>query len=174
MAEYGQSGVLKLYREMMKHGILPSRVTILVLLTVCSHAGLLEEGEKLFDDMCGVYKLSPTLEHYTCMIDLFSRAGHFDKAVAMIEDIAPSDRLQMLTVVLSACREWANVDLGKWAFESSMELDEKYAFPYVCMGNIYVVAGMQAEADEIEALRIRNGAWKMPRYCWWNNTSKGS
>ena len=77
MAEYGQSGVLKLYREMMKHGILPSRVTILVLLTACSHAGLLEEGENLFDDICGVYKFNPTLEHYTCIIDLFNSARDF-------------------------------------------------------------------------------------------------
>ena len=102
MAEYGQSGVLKLYREMRKQGILPSPVTILVLLTACSHAGLLEEGEKLFDDMCGVYKLSPTLEHYTCMIDLFSRAGHFHKIKSLFDNLSSSlDHLPLYLAILT-------------------------------------------------------------------------
>ena len=132
MAEYGQSGVLKLYREMRKQGILPSPVTILVLLTACSHAGLLEEGEKLFDDMCGVYKLSPTLEHYTCMIDLFSRVGCLEKAKDLLDNVfSSSDRRALCLTLLGRCHKSGNVVLGRWAFEHAAKLDEKSADVYV-------------------------------------------
>ena len=83
---YAQSGqantVLDLYRRMRGQGIVPNVVTFTGLLTACSHSGLLKEGEILFDEMCVVYGLVPSVEHYTCMIDLFGRAGCFDKVKA--------------------------------------------------------------------------------------------
>lgn len=33
----------------------------------------------------------------------------------------------------------------------------------------YAATGMRDEADEIEALRIKNGAWKLPGWCWWTD-----
>ena len=40
------------------------------------------------------------------------------------------------------------------------------------MGNIYAAAGMQEEASEIEAQRLKNGAWSIPRCCWAIDASK--
>jgi hypothetical protein len=34
-----------------------------------------------------------------------------------------------------------------WAFEQSLQLNEKCAGAYICMENIYVASGMQAEAE---------------------------
>jgi pentatricopeptide repeat protein len=30
------------------------------------------------------YGITPTMEHYSCMVDLFGRAGHFDEALDFI------------------------------------------------------------------------------------------
>ena len=139
---------------MKKQGIAPNLVSFLVLLSACSHAGLLEEGEMLFNDMCDIYSLTPMLEHYACMIDLFGRAGRFEKAEALLDKVAPSGRLPLFLAILGACLKWVNVKLGRWAFEQSLELDETCSAIYVCMGNIYAAAGMHKEADEIEACRV--------------------
>ena len=161
---YAQLGngdiVVTLFDSMIREEVKPSLVTFTVVLNACSHGGLLKEGEKLFDDMCGVYKLNPTLEHYTCMIDLFSRAGHFHKIKNLFDNLSSSlDHLPLYLAILGACKKWVNVELGRWAFEQSLKLDVKCASAYVGMRNIYSESGMQIESDKVEALRVQNEAW---------------
>ena len=109
LAGYAQLGeterALDLFNDMVSEGTVPDVVTFLVLLSSCSHAGRVEEGQMLFDDMENVYCLKPTLEHYACMVDLFSRAGHFEKAMVAIEKVPPSDCLQLWLNLLGACRK---------------------------------------------------------------------
>ena len=113
----------------------------------------------LLDEMCFIYYLTPELEHYACMIDLFTRAGHFDKAKRLLDEVPSYDRLTLYLVILSGCRKWVNVELGRWAFEQSLKLDVKCASAYVGMRNIYSESGMQIESDKVEALRVQNEAW---------------
>ena len=60
-------------------------------LNVCSYRGLEEEGQALFLNMSTKYGLNPSLECYSCMIDLFAHAGHLEKAVRLIQDMPSSD-----------------------------------------------------------------------------------
>jgi pentatricopeptide repeat protein len=146
--------------------IAPDEVTFLVLLTACSHAGLVKEGEKLFDAMRVFHRLDPTLKHYTCMIDLFGRAGHFDKAKAVLEKVPHA---ALFLSMLNACRKWRNVNLGRWAFEQLVRLDRDCATAYVCMGNVYAAAGMQTEA--IRITDSKNKAWNKTSECWWTDSN---
>ena len=152
MAGFAQLGepalVLRLLMKMLSEGIVPDSVTFLVLLSVCNHAGLLKEGAQVFDDMCVVYGLTPTLEHYTCVTDLFVRAGHFAKANYFLEKTSTSDNLPLFLTILGACHKWVNMKLGRWAFQQSVMLDENCTSAYVCMTNMYAAADMHA--DEIE------------------------
>jgi pentatricopeptide repeat protein len=178
IAGYGQLGQAKMaleaYSRMKSEDIAPNSVTFVILLNSCSHAGLIREGENIFDEMCIFYRLSPTLEHYTCMIDLFGRAGHFEKLQALLLNAipCPGHYLPFFKNILGSCRKWRNVKLGRWAFEKSMQLDARCGAAYVCMRNIYATAGMQAEADRIEALRAKNKASKIEKCCWWAEADK--
>jgi pentatricopeptide repeat protein len=155
-AQLGQANIaLDLYRRMRSEGIFPNSVTFIVLLNACSHAGLVKEGEKLFDEMCLHYHLSPTLEHYTCMINLFGRAGHFEKVKLLLDKVSDLDHLLLVLTILGACKEWKNVELGRWAFDKCMHLDENCVGAYICMQNLYLSEGMHQEADGIEALRVK-------------------
>ena len=40
------------------------------------------------------------------------------------------------------CFKEGNVNLGEWAFEQSVEIDEKCVVAYVSMENLYATAGM--------------------------------
>ena len=150
IAGYANSGhadvVLRLYRRMtINECIVPNLITFIILLSACSHAGLVEQGEMLFNEMCFVYGLSPLLEHYTCMVDMFGRAGHFGKAEVLLDKVSHFGHLPLFLTTLGACRKWNNVKLGKWAFEQSLRLDDNCAPIYVCMENIYAAAAKQAE-----------------------------
>ena len=163
LAGYAQLGniekIFELYNSMLQDGIRPNRVTFLVLLTLCSHAGLISEGQLYFDTIYTVYHIAPTLEHYACMVDLFARAGDFEKAMTMIKKMSSCDYLPAWSSLLGACAKWGNVKLGRLAFEHSIRLDEKSAGAYVHMSEIYASAGMQEDADMINALKMRNGQW---------------
>jgi pentatricopeptide repeat protein len=150
------------YKMLIEAAVLPDFVTFIILLTTCSHGGLVDEGQLLLYDVVTLYSMKPTIEHYTCMVDLFGRAGRVDKAVAMLAKVPYSERLPMWLALLGACCKWANVDLGRWAFEQSVMLDEKCAIAYVCMGNIYAAVRMYKEAMGIEARRLEKGAWHSP------------
>ena len=106
------------FRRMRAEGIEPNPVTFVVLLNACNHGGLLEQGEKLFHKMIVFYGLIPTVEHHTCMVDLFSRAGNFERAKCFLLDDVP-----MLLAFLGACRTWVQVDLGRLAIEKIIQLD---------------------------------------------------
>jgi pentatricopeptide repeat protein len=130
-------GVFSSFTRMAAEGIRPDSVTFIVLLIACSHAGLVEEGKLYFDLMTDVYGLAPSLEHYTCMVDLLGRAGHLESAVRLIEKVAPRHRSQLWPILLGSCRKWENSKLGRWVFEHSVKLNGDDASSYVCMSNIY-------------------------------------
>lgn len=99
-----------------------------------------------FDSMTTIYSIIPTLEHCICMVDIFSRAGCFNKAMSIIKEAPGSDCLLLWSALMGACRKWVNVELGRRAFEHVVQLDEKFPAAYVYMSSIYAAAGMQEEA----------------------------
>ena len=145
-AQLGEANMaLNMYERMKAENFVPNLVTFTVLLTACSHAGLVGEGQKLFDEMRIDYHLTPTLEHYSCMIDLFGRAGHFDKAIGVIKRLPSSGYLPAWSALLGACRKWENVKLGRLAFEYAVKLDAKSAVPYFCMSSLYAASGIRRD-----------------------------
>jgi hypothetical protein len=79
------------------------------------------------------------------MIDLLTRAGHFSEATAVLGSLPSFEQLPLLLVFLGACQKWANLELAEWAFEKSLQLDEKCEIAYICMQNIYAMARMHAD-----------------------------
>ena len=172
MSGYAQMGeakiVLELFRQMKVEKVEPNVVTLLVLLTSCSHAGLVEEGQFIFYDMCFIYSLYPSLEHYTCMVDLFGRSGQLDKGKHVLDNVPSSDHLPLFMALLGACHKWVNVDLARWVFAQLQKIDRKHAASaYVSMRNIYAAASMQAMAGEIINLREKTKTLKTTGSCWW-------
>ncbi|KAH7284302.1 hypothetical protein KP509_34G047900 [Ceratopteris richardii] len=153
IAGYTQFGmtnfVFDLFNRMRKTFVEPNEVTFIVLLNACSHAGLVEEGKFFFKLMCTVYKITPTLEHYTCMVDLFFRAGDFNYALSLIERVPSSDYLLLWLSLLNASGRWANINVGELAFECAMQLDENCAATYAFTNNLYAAIGMQQEAGTL-------------------------
>jgi pentatricopeptide repeat protein len=156
---YGQEGegekALFYFEKMQCDGISPDAVTLLCVLSACSHSGMVEEGRKCFADITEKHGFAPDIQHKTCMVDLFSRAGLFDNAMKMIKEMAVID-YPLWCCVLDACQRWGNVQLGRLAFEEAIRLDSNDAAAYISMASIYMAAGLQEEAKKIEAMRMRN------------------
>ncbi|KAF2548076.1 hypothetical protein F2Q70_00020377 [Brassica cretica] len=76
---YGMLGegevALAWFKEMIRSGMEPDHVTMVAVLSACSHSDLVGEGERQFKKMQYVFGIHPRLEHYSCMVDLYCRAG---------------------------------------------------------------------------------------------------
>ena len=131
--------VLSLVSRMKRKGIQEDTITILSVLTSCSHAGLVDRGCEYFRDVRKENKAFLADEHYNCLIDIMARAGQLDKAIEVIESMPLQPKPMMWMALLGACRKWGNVELARYAFISVVELssDDKQATPFVLMSNIY-------------------------------------
>ncbi|KAI5081375.1 hypothetical protein GOP47_0004558 [Adiantum capillus-veneris] len=163
IAGYTQQGqckqALNCLERMGNEGLSPNSVTFSCVLNACSHLGLVEDGQTLFTTMIAEYGVEPVLEHYTCMVDLFGRAGHLGKAVEFIKLMPSYEYSAIWRALLGACRKWEDPIVGNWAFQQAIHIDKSDPAPYLLMSNIYAGAGMQEEAESIEAMRIENQAW---------------
>ena len=151
MAGFAQLGkdkiVFNLFEEMVGLGKDPDLVTLFIMLNTCSHRGLLDEGQMYFEIFSSRFGIIPTLKHFMCMIDLFCRAGHLNMVVATIQEMPYLANLTLWHSLLSACREWGDLELGEWAFRHATQLDNKDSGAYVLMSNISVAASRKEEAD---------------------------
>ena len=66
-----------------------------------------------------------------------------------------SDYLPVWLALLGACRKWANVKLGKLAFNQAVQLDNGYSAAYILMANIFAAAGMKEDAEMVEAMKFK-------------------
>ncbi|XWS45437.1 hypothetical protein CRYUN_Cryun15aG0136700 [Craigia yunnanensis] len=74
-------------------------------LVICkSYSGLVDEGKSLFDTIGRVHKLSPTTEHYGCMVDLLGRAGFME--ILIEEDLDYGGRYIHLANIHAAVGDW--------------------------------------------------------------------
>ncbi|KAK9175460.1 hypothetical protein WN944_027467 [Citrus x changshan-huyou] len=78
---------LEYFNSMQKEGFKPDGVSFTGALTACSHAGLIENGLRYFDIMKKIYRVSPRIEHYGCIVDLYSRAGRLEDALNVVENM---------------------------------------------------------------------------------------
>jgi pentatricopeptide repeat protein len=119
----------------------PCPIAFVNVLNVCNHGGWVEIGELCFREMVMEHRINPALEHYTCLIDLFCRAGQMSKAVALIDAVPAHPDLVMWHTLLGACLRQGHGELGKAAFEHAVCLNDMSPSSYVFLSNIVCVAG---------------------------------
>ncbi|KAH9735392.1 pentatricopeptide repeat-containing protein [Citrus sinensis] len=122
---YAQFGcgdeALKLFTRMRSLGVSPNLVTLVGVLTACSHVGLVEEGLHLYRIMENEYGIIPTREHCSCVVDLLARAGCVHEAEDFINQMACDADIVVWKSLLASCKTHGNVDVGKRAAENILK-----------------------------------------------------
>ncbi|MCO5561633.1 hypothetical protein L7F22_015254 [Adiantum nelumboides] len=145
MAAYAQHGhgklALQLFHSMENDRVQPNGHTFLSVLNACSHAGLVELGHQYLDSMKPKYGVTPTSEHYVCVVDLLGRAGQLAEAERFIRKmpLPPSGALWMS--FLSACRLHGSLEWGAVAAENVRKLEPQNLSAYIMLSNIYAALG---------------------------------
>lgn len=155
-----------LFEQMMHKEIRPNEVTFVGVLSACSHAGLLEEGNKYFRLMKEVYGIKPGVEHFTCMVDLYGRAGHLDKAKEFIHENGISHLTGVWKSFLSSCRLHKNIEMGKWVSETLLQLEPLDSGPYILLSNMCATSERWEEAAKMRSLMQQRRVNKVPGQSW--------
>ncbi|KAF5446884.1 hypothetical protein F2P56_032480 [Juglans regia] len=133
---------IELFKQMEKEeGKKLDHLSFTAVLTACSHAGLVEIGQSLFQLMQKKYWILPRLEHYACMVDLLGRAGKLAEAYDMIKGMPVEPDLFVWGALLGACRNHGNVDLAKVAAKHLSELEPDNAGNKLLLSNLYANTG---------------------------------
>ncbi|KAH7426112.1 hypothetical protein KP509_11G085300 [Ceratopteris richardii] len=125
------------FAQMMRNGNRPNKVTFASVLSSYNHEGQVNEGKSQFEAMTTMYGIIPEVEHYTCMIDLLSRAGQLEEAVVVANQMPFQSNLFVWHTLLSSARQWGNIDLGIYAFDNVLKLDVEDVSALTCMAYIY-------------------------------------
>eukprot|EP01018_Ginkgo_biloba_P007178 Gb_33575 [translate_table: standard] len=173
---YAQNGcskkAIQLFEQMLQADMKPDHITFVGVIAACSHAGLVEEGWRYFHSMSQDYGITPGADHYACMIDLLSRSGCLDEAEGLINNMPIEPDSIMWATLLSACRIYGNIELGKRAAEYLIELEPQNAGPYVMLSNLCAAAGRWDDVAMVRKLMKDRGVKKKPGYSWIQVSSK--
>ena len=148
---------LSIFSEMPIVRIEPDEVTFIGVLSACSHAGLVAEGQKYFEEMSSVYNLIPQTEHYGCMVDLLGRAGLINEAEDFIKNMPIEPDAFVWGALLGACRIHGKVELGESVMRKLLELEPERDGAYILMSNIYSSSNKWRDALKLrKAMKGKN------------------
>ncbi|KAL0662464.1 hypothetical protein Bca4012_099301 [Brassica carinata] len=155
------------FEKMIHSGLQPDSVSILSVLTACSHSGFVEQGTEYFEAMSRVYGITPGRKHYACMMDLLCRNGRFEEAEKLMEEMPFEPDEIMWSSVLNACRIHKNQSLAERAAEKLFSMEKlRDAAAYVSMSNIYATAGEWENVSLVKKAMRERGIKKVTASSW--------
>lgn len=75
---------LAVFAQMEEANIEPDAITFVGVLCACVQMNNVEEGDRYFKYMTECYRITPILEHYTCMIELYTRANMLNEVNMLV------------------------------------------------------------------------------------------
>ncbi|KAI5650128.1 hypothetical protein M9H77_36133 [Catharanthus roseus] len=173
---YGMHGfgneALDMFYSMSKVELMPDEVTFVGVLSACSHAGFVRQGHELFMQMLPKYKILPTIEHYTCVIDMLGRAGRLDEAYGLLSTMPQEANPVVWRAFLAGSRVHGNSDFAEIAAQKVFELEPEHCGSYVMLSNVYGAFGRYEEVVGVRHTMREQDVKKTPG-CSWIELSNG-
>ncbi|XP_047334516.1 pentatricopeptide repeat-containing protein At2g02750 [Impatiens glandulifera] len=137
----------RIFYQMIQENIQPNEATFLIILSMCSHNGLVDRGLKTFLSMNKDHGVIPKSKHLSCVIDLLGRSGYLDEARELFHEIsepAPS----VCASLLSVCVDNSNISIGEEMAKELSELEPENPLPFVILSGIYAYHGRWRDAHK--------------------------
>ncbi|KAL0404766.1 UNVERIFIED_CONTAM: Pentatricopeptide repeat-containing protein [Sesamum radiatum] len=168
---YGSHGqafeALKIFDEMLLKHIRPDRVTFLAVISACSHAGLVDEGQHYFNLMVHDYGIKPTTAEYSCLIDLLGRAGRLHEAYGILQkNSLIKEDADLLSTLFAACHLHGELNLGEKIANILIEKDPDDPSTYVVLEKMYASTKKWDKARTIRFKMKELGLKKNPGCSW--------
>ncbi|XP_042430316.1 pentatricopeptide repeat-containing protein At4g33170-like [Zingiber officinale] len=173
LAQHGKGKeALNLFKHMILQGLQPDKITLLGVLSACSHSGLVSEAYGYFNSMRKDYCIEPEVEHYSCLVDALGRAGLLQDAEEIMETMPFNASAPMYRALLGACRIQGNMDIGQRIATRLLELEPLDSSAYILLSNIYASVNRWNDVNEARKTMSNMNIKKDPGSSWIEVKSK--
>ncbi|XP_045826330.1 pentatricopeptide repeat-containing protein At4g02750-like [Trifolium pratense] len=170
LAGYARHGfgrqALLMFDSMKISGFKPDEITMVGVLSACSHTGLTDRGTEYFYSMNKDYGITPNSKHYNCMIDLLGRAGRLGEAYNLMRNMPFEPDAATWGALLGASRIHGNTELGEKAAEMVFSMEPHNTGMYVLLSNLYAALGKWVDVGKLRLKMRQLGIQKIPGYSW--------
>lgn len=150
------------FEEMVEAGVEPDDVAFIGLLSACSHSGLVETGRHYFNSMVEKFGIGPKIEHYGCMVDLLSRAGHVKEAMDFVQKMPIEPNQIIWRSIITACNARGELKLGESISKQLIEKEPMHESNYVLLSNVYAKLLHWEKKTKIREMMDMKGMKKIP------------
>lgn len=165
---YAQNGeaeeALTLYERMLQENFKPDNISFVGVLSACINTNMVKEGRKHFDSI-SEQGMTPTLDHYACMIILLGRSGNIDKALDLIKGMPHKPDCRIWSALLSVCSK-GDIKTAEVAANHIFQLDPHNAGSYIMLSNLYAACGRWKDVAVVRSLMKSKNAKKFSAYSW--------
>ncbi|KAL6638561.1 hypothetical protein ACP70R_023672 [Stipagrostis hirtigluma subsp. patula] len=153
------------FAQMLRCGYKPSSTTFTAVVSACSHVGLVEKGRKMFKSIQHVFGIEPTIEHYSCLVDLLGRAGYVREAKELVDSMKPGMRDEaILGTLLGACMMHNELEVATEVGEDLVGFDSSNSGGYTILANLFASNGMWNETANVWKIMKGSKVKKTPGY----------
>ncbi|TXG65581.1 hypothetical protein EZV62_006856 [Acer yangbiense] len=128
---------IRVFKDMENFHVEPNEITLVHVLVTCARSRDLGTGK--LDHRFIVI-------HYYCMVDLLSRAGRFEEAERLLEQMPIQPNIAVWGALLNGSEIQENVNLADQVRRLIREVETVGSGVYVLVANIYARAGKWQEA----------------------------
>ncbi|KAK1416890.1 hypothetical protein QVD17_26009 [Tagetes erecta] len=164
MHGYGKNA-LKIFNQMISDGYTPDGVTFVSLLSACSHAGLVNDGRRLFNEMKPEFGIDPKIEHYACIVDLLGRAGLFEEASEVAKKMPLEPNVCVWGALLNSSRMHKNANWDEKSVSEILDLSSETG-NYMLLSNIYAQSGQWEDSAKVRVSARARGLTKTRGQSW--------
>ncbi|XP_078447029.1 pentatricopeptide repeat-containing protein At3g62890-like [Wolffia australiana] len=163
LALHGRSSdALAMFDRTIGVGLRPNAVTFVGVLSACAHAGFVDLGERIFNRMSSDFGISPSIQHYGCLIDLYARSGMVKKALEIAKSMPIEPDPVIWSAILSGSRLHGAVDVSEIALAKLVAVDPRSSAAFVLFSNLNCRIGKWREARQARAFMEARGIRKAP------------
>ncbi|KAF4372132.1 hypothetical protein F8388_000348 [Cannabis sativa] len=146
------------FQQMESAAPLPDNITFVSLLSTCAHLGLVNDGKKIFTIMKSKYRVKPIMEHYSCMVNLFGRAGLIEEAYnVIVEQMEFEAGPTVWGALLYACYLHKDVGVGEIAAARLFELEPDNERNFELLMKIYANADRLEDVERVRKMMVDRG-----------------
>ncbi|KAF5444509.1 hypothetical protein F2P56_033635 [Juglans regia] len=156
---------LELFEQMGQAGVHPDAVSYLGALCACNHAGLVNDGVRLFDSMAGS-GLTPNVKHYGSVVDLLGRAGRLKEAYDIVSSMPMKSDEVLWQTLLGACKTYGNVEMAEIASRKLVEMGSKSCGDFVLLSNVYAAHERWKDVDRVRTAMKDRDVKKIPGFSY--------
>ncbi|KAK8948287.1 Pentatricopeptide repeat-containing protein [Platanthera guangdongensis] len=154
---------LQLFDEMLRSSpVEPDAVTYLAVLCGCTHAGLVDDGLRIFRSM----RVPRTVKHYGTVVDLLGRAGRLSEAYGMVATMPFTPDAVLYQTLLGACKTYGDDTMAELVSEKLQEMGSNGCGEYVLLSNVYASKARWADVGRVRDAMRKGDVRKVPGFSY--------